>query len=175
MGFVKRAWVCGFLTALLVVLSGCGKSAPDSQSPGGNSPAAASQAQSPLAVQDKNRPQSDPRRENRRDAASAGLESSQTTVDAAQLPKQAVVTLRRIEAGGPFPYEKDGIVFGNRERMLPPHPRGYYREYTVPTPRARDRGARRIVCGGPRRQIDNCFYSDDHYVSFKRIAGLTSG
>jgi ribonuclease T1 len=175
MGFVKRAWVCGFLTALLVVLSGCGRSAPDSPSPGGNSPAAASQAQSPLAVQDKNRPQSDPRRENRRDAASAGLESSQTTVDAAQLPKQAVVTLRRIEAGGPFPYEKDGIVFGNRERMLPPHPRGYYREYTVPTPRARDRGARRIVCGGPRRQIDNCFYSDDHYVSFKRIAGLTSG
>jgi ribonuclease T1 len=175
MGFVKRAWVCGFLTALLVVLSGCGKSTPDSPSPGGNSPAAASQAQSPLAVQDKNRPQSDPRRENRRDAASAGLESSQTTVDAAQLPKQAVVTLRRIEAGGPFPYEKDGIVFGNRERMLPPHPRGYYREYTVPTPRARDRGARRIVCGGPRRQIDNCFYSDDHYVSFKRIAGLTSG
>ncbi|AME25223.1 ribonuclease [Burkholderia sp. PAMC 28687] len=172
---MKRAWVCGFLTALLVVLSGCGKSAPDSPSPGGNSPAAASQAQSPLAVQDKNRPQSDPRRENRRDAASAGLESSQTTVDAAQLPKQAVVTLRRIEAGGPFPYEKDGIVFGNRERMLPPHPRGYYREYTVPTPRARDRGARRIVCGGPRRQIDNCFYSDDHYVSFKRIAGLTSG
>jgi ribonuclease T1 len=175
MGLVKRAWVCGFLTALLVVLSGCGKSAPDSQSPGGNSSAAASQAQSPLALQDKNRPQSDPRADSRRDAASAGLEPSQTTVDAAQLPKQAIVTLRRIEAGGPFPFEKDGIVFGNRERLLPPHPRGFYHEYTVPTPRARNRGARRIVCGGPRRQIDSCFYSDDHYVSFKRIAGLTSG
>ena len=88
-----------------------------------------------------------------------------------QLPKQAVVTLRRIEAGGPFPFEKDGIVFGNPARMFPQHPRGFYREYTVPTPRARDRGARRIVCGGPRRQIDNCYYSDDHYASFKRIAG----
>jgi len=174
MGLVKRAWIGGFLTALLVVLSGCGKSAPDSQSPGSNTTAAASQAQPPLALQDKNTPQSDPR-EIKRDAAPAGSEPSQTTVDASQLPKQAVVTLRRIEAGGPFPFEKDGIVFGNRERLLPPHPRGYYHEYTVPTPRARDRGARRIVCGGPRRQIDNCFYTDDHYVSFKRIAGLTSG
>src|SRR6195952_451719 len=153
MGLVKCAWVCSFLTALLVVLSGCGKSAPDSQSPGGNNPAAASQAQSPLALQDKNRPQSDPRTGTRRDAASAGSEPSQTTVDAAQLPKQALVTLRRIEAGGPFPFEKDGIVFGNHERMLPPHPRGFYHEYTVPTPRARDRGARRIVCGGPRPQL----------------------
>jgi ribonuclease T1 len=93
------------------------------------------------------------------------------TVKTAELPKQAVATLRKIEAGGPFPFEKDGIVFGNRERALPAHPRGFYREYTVPTPRARNRGARRIVCGGPRRQIDNCFYSDDHYASFKRIAG----
>jgi ribonuclease T1 len=97
--------------------------------------------------------------------------AGQETVAIAQLPKQAVTTLRQIQAGGPFPFEKDGIVFGNRERLLPSHPRGFYHEYTVPTPRARDRGARRIVCGGPRRQIDNCFYSDDHYASFKRIAG----
>ena len=61
-------------------------------------------------------------------------------------------------------------MFGNRERLLPPHRRGYYHEYTVPTPRARDRGARRIVCGGPLKQIDDCYYSDDHYASFKRIA-----
>nr|WP_284506544.1 ribonuclease [Caballeronia sp. GAWG1-5s-s] len=93
------------------------------------------------------------------------------TVTVAQLPKQAVETLQLIQAGGPFPYEKDGVVFGNRERLLPRRARGYYHEYTVPTPRARDRGARRIVCGGPKRQIDDCYYSDDHYASFKRIAG----
>nr|WP_306805985.1 ribonuclease [Caballeronia sp. BR00000012568055] len=92
-------------------------------------------------------------------------------VRVADMPRQAVATLRLIEAGGPFPYEKDGVVFGNRERLLPRHPRGYYHEYTVPTPRSRDRGARRIVCGGPRQQIGDCYYSDDHYASFKRIAG----
>ena len=86
-----------------------------------------------------------------------------------QLPPEAVATLNLIAAGGPYPYAKDGVVFGNFERLLPPHRRGYYHEYTVPTPRARNRGARRIVCGGPPRQIDNCFYSDDHYNSFKRI------
>lgn len=172
---MKRAGLCGFIVALFVVLSGCGKSGPDSQSPAAGTPAGASQAESPHALQGRDTPQSDPRTDTGRDAASAGLGTTQTTVEAAQLPKQAIVTLRRIEAGGPFPFEKDGIVFGNRERLLPPHPRGFYHEYTVPTPRARDRGARRIVCGGPRRQIDNCFYTDDHYVSFKRIAGLTSG
>jgi ribonuclease T1 len=92
-------------------------------------------------------------------------------VRAAELPRQAATTLRLIEAGGPFPYEKDGVVFGNRERLLPRHSRGYYHEYTVPTPRSRDRGARRIVCGGAKQQIGDCYYSDDHYASFKRIAG----
>jgi ribonuclease T1 len=92
-------------------------------------------------------------------------------VRAAELPRQAAATLRLIEAGGPFPYEKDGVVFGNRERLLPRHSRGYYHEYTVPTPRSRDRGARRIVCGGAKQQIGDCYYSDDHYASFKRIAG----
>jgi ribonuclease T1 len=163
------------IVALLVALNGCGKSGPDSQSLATGAAAGASQAESPRALSEKDRPTSDPRADNWRDAASAGSGTQQTTVDVAQLPKQAVVTLQRIEAGGPFPYEKDGIVFGNRERMLPPHPRGFYHEYTVPTPRARDRGARRIVCGGPRRQVGNCFYTDDHYVSFKRIAGITSG
>lgn len=88
----------------------------------------------------------------------------------ATLPAQAQNTYNLILAGGPFPYSKDGVVFGNRERVLPPHPRGYYREYTVKTPGSRDRGARRIVCGGkPPTQPDNCFYTDDHYASFKRI------
>jgi ribonuclease T1 len=91
------------------------------------------------------------------------------TIAVAQLPPEAVNTLNLIAAGGPYPYEKDGIVFGNRERLLPPHRRGYYHEYTVPTPRARNRGARRIVCGGPFKRTDNCYYSDDHYTSFNRI------
>jgi ribonuclease T1 len=88
---------------------------------------------------------------------------------AAQLPPEAVKTLNLIAAGGPYPYDKDGIVFGNRERLLPSRQRGYYHEYTVPTPRARNRGARRIVCGGPLRRTDNCYYSNDHYASFNRI------
>jgi ribonuclease T1 len=91
------------------------------------------------------------------------------TIAVGQLPPEAANTLSLIAAGGPYPYEKDGVVFGNYERVLPPHRRGYYHEYTVPTPRARNRGARRIVCGGPLRQTDNCYYSDDHYASFKRI------
>ncbi|MEM5343878.1 ribonuclease domain-containing protein [Paraburkholderia azotifigens] len=91
------------------------------------------------------------------------------TIAAAQLPPEAARTLNLIAAGGPYPYEKDGVVFGNRERLLPPHRRGYYHEYTVPTPGARDRAARRIVCGGPPRRTGNCYYSDDHYASFNRI------
>ena len=86
------------------------------------------------------------------------------------LPPEARDTHRLIFAGGPFPYEKDGTVFGNRERQLPGKPRGFYREYTVPTPGARNRGARRIVCGGePPKQPEACFYTADHYASFSRI------
>ena len=91
------------------------------------------------------------------------------TVSVGELPREAVNTLSLIGEGGPYPYEKDGSVFGNYERALPKHRRGYYHEYTVPTPRARNRGARRIICGGPLRRTDNCYYTDDHYASFKRI------
>jgi len=91
------------------------------------------------------------------------------TVALAQLPREAVNTLNLIAAGGPYPYQKDGVVFGNYERVLPAQRRGYYHEYTVPTPHARNRGARRIVCGGPLQRTDNCYYSDDHYTSFNRI------
>ena len=88
----------------------------------------------------------------------------------AALPPQARQTEQLIRSGGPFPYAKDGAVFGNRERQLPQHSRGYYREYTVATPGARDRGARRIVCGGRSATApEACFYTADHYVSFKRI------
>ncbi len=87
-----------------------------------------------------------------------------------QLPPEARRTHLLIHSGGPFSYRKDGIVFGNREHLLPDHARGFYREYTVPSPGVRDRGARRIVCGGMQRQSpESCFYSADHYVSFRRI------
>ncbi|WP_408734173.1 ribonuclease domain-containing protein [Paraburkholderia bannensis] len=91
------------------------------------------------------------------------------SVSVGELPREAVDTLGLIGTGGPYPFEKDGVVFGNYERQLPKHRRGYYHEYTVPTPAARNRGARRIVCGGPLRRTDNCYYTDDHYASFRRI------
>ncbi|PHM20187.1 MAG: guanine-specific ribonuclease N1 and T1 [Curvibacter sp. PD_MW3] len=91
------------------------------------------------------------------------------TVTVAELPRQGVETYHLIHQGGPFPYEKDGSVFGNRERLLPASKRGYYREYTVPTWGSRDRGARRIVCGGAPRTPDACYYTADHYASFRRI------
>jgi ribonuclease T1 len=93
-----------------------------------------------------------------------------TTVALTTLPPQGQQTYRLIYQGGPFPYQKDGVVFGNRERRLPAHERGYYREYTVQTPGVRSRGARRIACGGPPRKPEVCYYSDDHYASFRRIS-----
>jgi ribonuclease T1 len=85
------------------------------------------------------------------------------------LPPQGAEVYARIHQGGPFVSEKDGTVFGNRERMLPPFRRGYYLEYTVPTPGLSHRGQRRIVCGGARTQPDICYYTADHYQSFRRI------
>jgi ribonuclease T1 len=86
------------------------------------------------------------------------------------LPREAQRTEQLILAGGPFPYSKDGEVFSNREGHLERRPRGYYHEYTVPSPGAPDRGARRIVCGGTRlTEPDACFYTEDHYNSFHRI------
>jgi len=89
----------------------------------------------------------------------------------AALPPEGQAALARIEAGGPFPYQRDGVVFGNFEKQLPLERRGYYREYTVPTPGVRHRGARRIVCGGREvRRPDACWYTADHYRSFRKIA-----
>ena len=89
------------------------------------------------------------------------------TIAAAQLPPEARETLRLIDAGGPFPYRRDGIVFQNREGRLPEQPRGHYREYTVPTPGSADRGARRIVTGGKPPSV--FYYTADHYKTFRRI------
>ncbi|MFM2111821.1 MAG: hypothetical protein RLZZ271_481 [Pseudomonadota bacterium] len=101
---------------------------------------------------------------------SAFVTGREATVLVSELPKQGQSTYKLILNGGPFPYEKDGVVFGNRERLLPKQPRGYYREYTVPTPGSRDRGARRIVCGGNKpAQPQVCYYTDDHYASFRKI------
>jgi ribonuclease T1 len=91
------------------------------------------------------------------------------TLSIAQMPAEAKTTYALIAQGGPFPYDKDGSVFGNREKILPQHKRGYYREYTVRTPGVRTRGARRIVCGGKPRMPDACYYTSDHYASFFRI------
>lgn len=87
----------------------------------------------------------------------------------ADLPKEAREVYALVLAGGPFRYDRDGIVFGNREKLLPAKPRAYYHEYTVRTPGARNRGARRLICGGPPTAPDLCYYTDDHYQSFRRI------
>ena len=81
------------------------------------------------------------------------------------LPPEAEETWRLVLADGPYPYLQDGTVFGNRERLLPLRERGYYREFTVPTPEERDRGARRLVVGNE----DEVYFTADHYESFSRV------
>ena len=96
--------------------------------------------------------------------------STEATVTVTELPAEGQRVYALILRGGPFAHDKDGVVFGNRERLLPRERRGYYREYTVDTPGARNRGARRIVCGGLRpRSPSACWYTGDHYASFRRI------
>jgi len=91
------------------------------------------------------------------------------TVRVAELTQQGEQVYALIHQGGPFASEKDGVVFGNRERLLPPFKRGYYREYTVPTVGLLHRGTRRIVCGGRPTTPDVCYYTIDHYASFRKI------
>ncbi len=96
-------------------------------------------------------------------AATAAIEN----ISEADLPPEARETLNLIKKGGPFPYPRDGIVFGNREHQLPAQPRGYYHEYTVKTPGTHNRGPQRIVCG----PLPECYYTADHYRTFRRISG----
>lgn len=103
----------------------------------------------------------------------ARSESGLGTIHVAELPAEARETLAHIKSGGPFPYHKDGVVFGNFEKRLPAKPRGYYHEYTVPTPGRHDRGPRRIVAGagasGDVRSSGEYYYTDDHYRTFRRV------
>ncbi|WP_424892613.1 ribonuclease domain-containing protein [Streptomyces sp. XH2] len=87
------------------------------------------------------------------------------TVSREKLPAEARKTLDLIDKGGPFPYDKDGTVFGNYENRLPKQARGYYHEYTVPTPGSRNRGARRIIAGSHAER----FYTSDHYETFEAV------
>ncbi len=91
------------------------------------------------------------------------------SIAARDLPKEAQQTLALIKQGGPFPYAKDGVVFGNYEGVLPKRKRGYYHEFTVKTPGARNRGARRIITGGEPTASGEYYYTDDHYATFRRI------
>ena len=107
-----------------------------------------------------------------RSLADRPTEGRAAVIGVVELPRQGRETYELIRQGGPFPYDKDGAVFGNRERLLPNERRGFYREYTVITPGSRDRGARRIVCGGPQRAPHACYYTADHYASFRKIVEL---
>lgn len=97
--------------------------------------------------------------------AADGGQNGLPVIALAELPSEARDTLRAIRQGGPFAYARDGVVFRNFERILPQRPRGYYREYTVRTPGAGNRGARRIISG----EVNEYYYTADHYQTFKRI------
>ncbi|BCT94088.1 ribonuclease [Lysobacter helvus] len=102
-------------------------------------------------------------------ADSAAVDTAPRSAPALDLPPEALHTLQLIARGGPFPHRQDGQVFGNRERLLPPKPRGYYHEYTVETPGAGNRGTRRIITGG--QPVEAWYYTDDHYASFRAFDG----
>lgn len=107
----------------------------------------------------------DPHAALARGSAAGELVRPATAVTVADLPPEARLTLGLIKRGGPFAYERDGVVFGNLEKLLPLRERGYYREYTVRTPGISSRGARRIVVG----REGESYYTDDHYARFRRI------
>lgn len=90
-------------------------------------------------------------------------------VSVASLPHEALQALSQIRRGPPYPYAKDGVVFGNHERLLPRQPRGYYREFTVKTPGSRNRGAQRLIVGGEPATSHEIYYTADHYASFMRV------
>ena len=165
----RQGLVRALLTLLAALLLGTGLSAlqacnsqpqPAAQPEVRTSGQAAGQAADPAASRTSERTQD---RASRQGADGLG------TVAVADLPAEARQTLALIREGGPYPYEKDGTVFGNYERKLPRQRRGYYTEYTVRTPRVRSRGARRIIAGGRDGRPTEFYYTDDHYQTFRRI------
>ncbi|MEU9102628.1 ribonuclease [Streptomyces sp. NPDC048361] len=136
---LARLALAPVLVCLAVLLAGCG--GKDTAKPAGSPHNASASASAP------------------------GWSKGMATVPAGALPAEARRTLALIDKGGPFPYSRDGVVFGNVEKLLPQHKRGYYHEYTVPTPGSRDRGARRLITG----QSGEFFYTGDHYKTFKAV------
>ncbi|MFD9813562.1 ribonuclease domain-containing protein [Streptomyces sp. NPDC059080] len=134
--------LAALLSGLLLVLTGCGPGHGSAASPGPATHTAAS-----------------------RPAGAPGWAHGMATVAERELPREARETLRLIDAEGPYPYRKDGTVFGNYEKRLPGQARGYYHEFTVPTPGARDRGARRLITGDHHET----YYTADHYRTFKAV------
>ncbi|MPW19398.1 ribonuclease [Paraburkholderia sp. CNPSo 3157] len=155
---MKRAWAFSCIVALSAILGGCGKEGSQNVTEASGASASQAPGQPAQGASDTH--------------AASGAQATGTlgTVTRTQLPGEAAETLRLIKAGGPFPFGEDGVLFRNSALLLPKHPRGYYHTYTVRTPGSTDRGLRRIVCGGPRKQTSDCYYTDDYYASFKRIA-----
>jgi len=102
-------------------------------------------------------------------SSGADVEAGVGNIAIGTLPQEAQQTLALIKQGGPYPYAKDGVVFGNYEGVLPRQKRGYYHEFTVKTPKARNRGARRIISGGNPQTSGEYYYTKDHYQTFQRI------
>ncbi|MDH2918432.1 MAG: ribonuclease domain-containing protein [Sideroxydans sp.] len=98
-------------------------------------------------------------------ATQAQSTASSESISVAELPNEARSTLRDIKQGGPFEFDRDGVVFGNFEKALPKQARGYYHEYTVKTPGVRSRGARRLISGA----VGEYYYTADHYQTFQRV------
>ncbi|MGA4843169.1 ribonuclease domain-containing protein [Streptomyces sp. G45] len=136
--------LCALLVCLAALLTGCGGTEQDPGDRGGGTSPSTSRSPS---------------------MSTPAWARGMRTVAVADLPAEARHTLRLIDRGGPFPYAKDGTVFGNFEGELPRRARGYYHEYTVRTPGERDRGARRLVTGRERE----LYYTDDHYASFRAV------
>lgn len=157
LGSLKRTGlVAAFMLLIVAVFSGCSTAVDDAATPAAapNSTATASATTDNPANAGTGS-----------DLAPATATSDLPTVRVSQLPAQAVDTLELIDAGGPFPYDRDGVTFQNREGILPSQPQGFYSEYTVITPGSKDRGARRIVAGDDGSR----FYTDDHYDSFREV------
>ena len=150
------------LVAVLLGLVGPGGSAGVPATPGATTRATTGSASLSPTARTSTRPSAGATRAGGARDPETGLR----TVALSDLPREAQATVALVDRGGPFPYTQDGVTFANRERELPAHPRGWYREYTVRTPGERDRGPRRIVTGDDDRLV---FYTADHYASFLRV------